>query len=167
MASAMIIDYLKWVQKTDLSYLDKLSYNTFSSNLVMDESTIRSLDLLYNFSTSSTTIWTLFWVLDETQTLMWKRFLKNAIVNPLQDIDKINNRLDIIEEFLNSPILLDKVVNKLKNVADLDNILTRLSLWRANPRDLLNLKRSLQVVLEVFDLIKKEGSEKLIKLLEI
>jgi len=166
-AAALVIDYLESVQKNDLSYLNKLSYNSFSDTLQLDESTIKSLDLLYNFSTNSSKIWTLFWVLDETKTSMWKRFLREAIVSPLQNIEKINKRLDIIEQFLENPILLDKVTNKLKQVADIDNILTRLALWRANPRDLLNLKNSLIVILEVFDLIKKQGSNKLIKLLEI
>ena len=166
-AAALVIDYLESVQKNDLSYLNKLSYNSFSDTLQLDESTIKSLDLLYNFSTNSSKIWTLFWVLDETKTSMWKRFLRDAIVSPLQNIEKINKRLDIIEQFLENPILLDKVTTKLKQVADIDNILTRLALGRANPRDLLNLKNSLIVILEVFDLIKKQGSNKLINLLEL
>ena len=166
-AASLVLNYLKSSQKTDLSYLNKLSFNTFSDSLDLDESTIKSLDLLYNFSTKSSKIWTLFWVLDETKTAMGRRFLRDAIISPLQDVEKINKRLDIINEFLQNPILLDKVTKELKQVADLDNILTRLALWRANPRDLLNLKRSLQVILDVFELIKKEGSDKLIKLLNV
>jgi DNA mismatch repair protein MutS len=80
--------------------------------------------------------------------------LRNAIVNPLQDISEIEKRQNIIEEFLLDKILLDKVTEKLKMVADLDNILTRLSLNRANPRDLLNLKKSLETILEIYELIK-------------
>jgi len=166
-AAWLVLDYLKWVQKTDLSYLERLSYNSFSDNLQLDESTIRSLDLLYNFSTNSSKLWTLFGVLDETKTSMWKRFLRDAIINPLQDIEKINIRLDIIEQFLYNPILLDKITTKLKQVADIDNILTRLALWRANPRDLLNLKNSLIVILEVFELIRQQGSNKLVRLLKL
>ncbi len=166
-AANLVLEYLKNTQKTDLSYLNKLSYNSFLDVLQLDESTIKSLDLIYNFSTNSSKIWTLFWVLDKTKTAMWRRFLKSAIISPLQDINKINKRLDIIEEFLSSPILLDKVSNELKQVTDLDNLLTRLALWRANPRDLLNLKNSLEIILEVFELIKKQGSKKLVKLLWI
>jgi DNA mismatch repair ATPase MutS len=54
--------------------------------------------------------------------------LRESIVKPLQDIEEIKKRHNIIEEFLKDPVLLDKVVIKLKNVADLDNILTRLAL---------------------------------------
>jgi DNA mismatch repair ATPase MutS len=63
--------------------------------------------------------------------------------------------------------LLDKVQNHLKYVSDLDSILNRLALNRSWPKDLLNLKKSLQEIIEVFDLIEKEGSEKLKKLINI
>jgi DNA mismatch repair protein MutS len=64
-------------------------------------------------------------------------------------------------------ILLDKLRAKLKHVSDLENILTRLSLGRANPKDLLNLKRSLELIVDSLELIKKEGSSKLNNLLKI
>lgn len=166
-ASSLILEYLESVQKTDLKYLDSISFETFSDYMDLDESTIRSLDLLYNFSSNSSKLWTLFWLMDKTKTSMWKRFLREAITKPLQDIKEIEKRQDIIEEFLKDTILLDKVSNKLKLVSDLDNILTRLALWRANPRDLINLKNSLQVILDTFELIKKNWNNKLVKLLNI
>lgn len=166
-ASALILEYLESTQKTDLSYLDSISFETFSDYMDLDESTIRSLDLLYNFSSKSSKLGTLFWVLDKTKTSMWKRFLREAIVKPLQDVSEIERRQNIISEFLKSPIILDKVSSMLRNVADLDNILTRLALWRANPRDLISLKRSLETILEVYEIIKKDWNTKLINLLEI
>jgi DNA mismatch repair protein MutS len=98
---------------------------------------------------------------------MWKRLLKQSIINPLKNKWNIDSRLEIIDEFLKNKILLNKTREKLKWVSDLENILTRLALWRANPRDLLNLKRSLELVIEATELIKKEGSKKLIWLLRI
>ena len=166
-ASALILEYLESTQKTKLDFLDKIRTETFSDFMDMDESTIRSLDLLYNFSSKSSKLWTLFWVLDKTKTSMWRRFLREAIVKPLQDIDEINKRQDIIEEFLKDSILLDKVTSELKQVADLDNILTRLALWRANPRDLIALKNSLKTILNIYKTIKESGNEKLVKLLNI
>ena len=166
-ASAIILEYLESVQKTNLDYLDSISVETFSDFMDLDESTIKSLDLLYNFASKSSKLWTLFWVMDKTKTAMWRRFLRESIVKPLQDIDEINKRQDIIEEFLKDSILLDKVTTELKQVADLDNILTRLALWRANPRDLIALKNSLITILWVFEMIKNSWNEKLVKLLGI
>jgi DNA mismatch repair ATPase MutS len=68
---------------------------------------------------------------------------------------------------LKNPVLLDKVTWELKQVADLDNILTRLALWRANPRDLIALKTSMQVILKVYEIIKENWDEKLTNLLKI
>jgi len=166
-AWALVLEYLESSQKTDLSYLDSIKYETFSDYMDLDESTIRSLDLIYNFSSKSSKLWTLFWVLDKTKTPMWRRFLRESILKPLQDIKEIEKRQDIIESFLSKPILLNKVTSCLSKVSDLDNILTRLALWRANPRDLISLKNSLKTILEVFEMIKKDWDDKLIELLEI
>ena len=166
-AGALVLEYLESSQKTDLSYLDSIKYETFSDYMDLDESTIRSLDLIYNFSSKSSKLWTLFWVLDKTKTPMWRRFLRESILKPLQDIKEIEKRQDIIESFLSKPILLNKVTSCLSKVSDLDNILTRLALWRANPRDLISLKNSLKTILEVFEMIKKDWDDKLIELLEI
>jgi DNA mismatch repair ATPase MutS len=49
----LILEYLESVQKTNLDYLNSISYETFSEFMDLDESTIRSLDLLYNFASKS------------------------------------------------------------------------------------------------------------------
>jgi len=166
-SSALLLDYLETNQKASLDFLNSISYESFDEFMWIDENTIRNLDLIYNMATKSNTVWTLFWVLNNTKTSMWARMLREQVIKPLQDIDAINTRLNIIEEFLKDVILLSKVRDKLKLVSDIDLILNRLALWRAMPKDLLNLKKSLETVLEVFDLVKKSGNKKLIKLLEI
>ncbi len=166
-SSSLLLEYLKENQKSEFSFLKTISYETFSDYMDIDESTIKNLDLIYNFSTKSSTVWTLFWVLNKTKTAAWTRFLREQIIKPLQDIDEINRRQDMIEEFLENPILLDKVQSELKFVSDIDTILNRLALNRALPRDLLNLKKSLQSIVNVFTIIKKEGSESLQKILKI
>ena len=160
-AAAQVIEYLKVNQKSDLSFLDSLSYESFSSFLDLDETTIRSLDLIYNMSTKSSKLGTLFWILDDTKTSMGTRYLRDQILYPLQDIKEIKKRQDYIEEFYKNPVLLDKVQNKLKGVSDIDAILNRLALWRAGVKDLTHLKKSLQAIQEVMNLIESDGSKKL------
>ncbi len=166
-SSALLLEYLKSNQKSEFSFLNSISFDNFSDYMDIDESTIKNLDLIYNFSTKSSTVWTLFWILNRTKTASGTRFLREQIIKPLQDIKEIEKRQDMIEEFLKSPVLLDKVQWHLKYVSDVDTILNRLALNRANPRDLLNLKRSLQSIVSVLEVIKKDGSEKLNKILEI
>ena len=166
-SSALLLEYLKENQKSEFGFLDKISFDSFSGYMDIDESTIKNLDLLYNFSTKSSTVWTLFWVLNKTKTASGTRFLREQIIKPLQNIEEIEKRQDMIEEFVNSPVLLDKVQWHLKYVSDVDTILNRLALNRALPRDLLNLKRSLQSIVSVLEIIKESGSDKLNKILEL
>jgi len=87
--------------------------------------------------------------------------LKEQIIKPLNNLEQIKKRLDFVEEFTKNKILLDKVRIELEYVSNINSILNRLALNRANPRDLLNLKKSLQSILSVFEIIQKEGTNKL------
>lgn len=166
-ASALLLDYIEWNQKTELSFLKSISYETFSDFMWVDENTIRNLDLIYNFSTKSSNTWTLFGVLNNTKTSMWGRRLRESVVRPLQDIKEIERRLNIIDELIQDKILLSKIQDRLKLISDIDLIMNRLALGRAMPRDLLNLKKSLSMMKECINLIKDSGNEKLITLLKI
>ncbi len=165
-AASMLLEYLETNQKSKLDFLNKISLLNYKGYMQLDEATIKNLDLLYNFSTKSKTNWTLFWLLNKTSTPMWCSFLQEQIIKPLNDIDDINNRLEFIEEFKNNKILLDKTRKQLSWVSNINSILNRLALNRANPRDLLNLKSSMQSILNVFKLINTEGSEKLKRIIK-
>jgi len=166
-ASVLLLKYLSHNQKTDLKFLQTISFMSFDLYMNLDESTIFSLDLLYNLSTKSATLWTLFWVLNKTKTWAWNRMLREQIIKPLQDLDQIIERHKFIAEFYKNKILLDEIREKLWYVADIDSILNRVALNRTNPRDLLNLKRSLQSILEVTDIINQKGSNTLKKIIEV
>lgn len=139
--------------------MKSLSFDSFSTYMDLDEATIKSLDLIYNFSTNSSKLWTLFWVLNDTKTAMWYRFLKEQIVKPLQNINEINKRYEFIDEFVKNPILLEKVQLKLKTINDIDAILNRLAINRCLPRDLINLKKSLISVVEIYEIINESQNE--------
>lgn len=157
----LLLEYLSHNQKADLSFLQQISYMSFDSFMNLDDATIYSLDLLYNLSTKSSSIWTLLGVINKTKTSAGNRMLREQIIKPLQSIEKIEERLTFVNEFYNNKILLDEIREQLTYVADIDSILNRIALNRTNPRDLLNLKRSLQWVLEVIHIINKKGSKKL------
>ena len=164
-ASAQLLKYIGENQRSDLNFIKNLSYETFSGYMWLDEATIKSLDLIYNMAIWSKTQGTLFGVLDETKTAMWKRYLREQILHPLQDIKEIENRQKFIECFKSDSILLDKIRSELNFVADIDAILTRLSLERSGPRDLLSLKRSLEAIKQVIMLIEKSENKQLKKIL--
>ena len=160
-ASNLLLKYLQDNQKSDLKHLNKIWVENFSKYLEIDESTLNNLDIIYNFQTKSATVWTLFWVLNKTHTPMGKRFLRDSLIKPLKSKIEIEKRQLIVKELLDNTILREKIIEKLKGICDLENILTRLALNRANPRDLLNLKNSLQNILDLIEVIKSEGSSEL------
>jgi len=166
-ASNLLLVYLKENQKSELKHLKNIWVENFSDFLELDESTINNLDLIYNFQTKSATQWTLFWILNKTNTPMWKRFLRDSILWPLKDKTEIETRHVIIWELLNDRILLDDIIAKLKQVSDIENILSRLALNRSNPRDLINLKNSLENIVEVLEIINTRWSNKLRKIFDL
>jgi DNA mismatch repair protein MutS len=94
----------------------------------LDESTIRSLDLIYNISLKSKTEGTLFAALNETKTPMGKRLLREEILHPLQDISEIQKRQKFIHACKSNTIILEKIRTELNYISDTDAILSRLSL---------------------------------------
>lgn len=157
----LLLEYLSHNQKADLKFLQSLRYMNFDSYMNLDDSTIFSLDLIYNLSTKSSSVWTILWVLNKSKTAAWNRYLREQIIKPLQNIVEIETRHNYIQEFYSDKILLDEVRQDLMYVADIDSILNRIALNRTNPRDLLNLKKSLESVMKVIELIQQKGSKKL------
>ena len=164
-AASQLLEYLEENQKSSLSFLKDLSYETFSNYMDLDEGTIRNLDLIYNIFTKTSVKWTLFWVLNETKTVMWARFLRENILKPSQNIEEIKKRQNFVEEILKNPILMDKLQKKLSFISDIDTIMNRVMLERASPKDLLNLKKSLQAFLDIYELIELDWSDKLKEIL--
>jgi DNA mismatch repair protein MutS len=77
-------------------------------------------------------------------------------LKPSQNIEQIQERQIFVEEILRNPILMDKLQKKLSFISDIDTIMNRVMLERASPKDLLNLKKSLQAILEIYELINLE-----------
>ena len=164
LSSALLLDYLVSNQKSDLWFLDTIWLIDNTHYLWLDESTIRNLDLVYNFSTKSSTVWTLLWLLNKTKTPMWSRFTRNAILEPLLDLWEIEMRHKLISELAKNKPLLDEIRDDLSQVGDIDAILNRLAVNRASPRDLLWLKRSLQAIMNVADTLAEKWTAVLQKI---
>lgn len=165
-ASATLLQYIIENQKSELWFIQNLRYESYGKYMGLDESTIRSLDLVYNVAIASKNQGTLFGTLNETKTAMGKRYLREQILQPLQDVKEIKKRQEFIEIFKSNTIFLDKIRSELNYIADLDAILSRLSIGRAGPRDLLSLKKSLISVRNVIELIESSENPKLKKILQ-
>ncbi len=151
-ASGAIISYLEATQKMALSHLLRLKFYSKSEFMVLDESTRTNLELVANVQ-NNTKEGSLLGVLDLTQTAMGGRRLRQYIIEPLTDVERIRDRQEGVEEFFSDSINRGKVREVLKKVSDLERLISRLSCGTANARDLIGLKNSLKVVPRIKELI--------------
>ena len=137
-----LLAYLHETMMTDLSQINRLERITTEQFMNLDATAIRNLELIKNMRDGSKR-GTLLDILDFTGTSMGSRCLKNWIECPLLDIVKIRERQDAVEELVLNPALRDSLQESLKEVFDLERILSRLEVGSANARDLVSLRASL------------------------
>ena len=141
-SSGALLEYLKFQKKNKLKHILKIQPAATSGFAKLDPSTIRNLELLKPLQTEDRG-GTLISVLDKTATSMGARLLRKWITRPLKDISKINSRLDSVEWLKNDVFVRGELQIKLRGVADIERLISRITFERANARDLVALKRSL------------------------
>lgn len=142
MSLGMLINYLYETQKTSPEHLKKLHFYNTGDYLYLDSGTRKNLELTETVRGKKGQ-GTLYGVLDCTNTAMGGRQLKKWIEEPLKNIDLINNRLDAVEELYNNLMISNNIREYLKNVYDIERLLSRIVYGNCNGRDLNSLKQSL------------------------
>lgn len=154
--SSALLGYLQTTQKSHVQHIKKILYLEENSGMLLDRSTMINLEL---FSTirDSDTKGSLLSVLDETQTAMGGRLLKEWLKNPLVEKEKILYRHDAVEELFDLQ-KQENTRNTLAEITDIERVLSRLSVGIGNARDLINLKNSLEKIKEAKNLINTYDS---------
>ncbi|MDR2902425.1 MAG: DNA mismatch repair protein MutS [Lactobacillales bacterium] len=144
-AAGVLIDYILMTQKGAVPHL--LPPRQIVSNRFMeiDASTRRSLELTRSLSDDKKSK-SLLDVLDMTQTGAGGRLLASRLSSPLLDMDEINERLDKIDYFIQNPVVCEDVVRILKTVPDIERSLSRLSVGRGGPRDIVLIALGLEKI---------------------
>lgn len=148
-------------QKSYISHMRRLSYESYQSYMKLDPATIKSLDLVYNIHTASKTQWSLFGAINDTKTPMWKRFLYDSILHPLQDEKEIKKRQKYMLAWGKDQILLENVRQELGKIWDLESLLSRFMHKRVQARDLLKLKHSLIAIKNIYKMIEESWNKTL------
>ena len=151
-AGGALLAYIQETQKTDISHIRKISPLAQSGYLVIDDASRRNLELTETIIGGKRT-GSLLWVLDLTCTPMGARFLHNQILFPLQDEDKIHQRLGSLEHLLSDGRMLDTIRQYLDDIYDIERLCSRLALGQGNARDMNSLGLSLARLPEIKDLL--------------
>ncbi len=144
-AAAAILLYLRQTQNAQLSHITSLRLYEPGEYMILDVTTQRSLELVTNLS-DATRRNTLLEVIDHTSTAMGGRLLRSWILEPLRVRSRITERLDAVQLLVESYTLRHRLTETLRGVADLERIVARAVCKTANPRDLVALRQSLELV---------------------
>ena len=148
-----LLNYLVVNQKRNMDHLEEIVIKKNDDYLKMDIHTMRNLELTESMRNKER-MYSLLWLLDDTKTAMGSRKLKSWIEFPLVDKDKIEKRYDVVSILNQEFILCEELRKYLYEVYDLERLCGRIALKTANARDLLQLKKSLEVLPKINDILK-------------
>ena len=162
-ASGVILNYLQETQKANLSHLNKISAYNPSEYMSLDYSTKRNLEITFSMHDGGRE-GSLISILDKTETAMGGRLLKKWISSPLRRLDLILKRQESVEELLKNKTLRNSLLTGLKEIGDLERLISKVCTGRANPREIVSIKTSLKKIPVIKDLLNSITGKTLIQL---
>ena len=150
-AAGCLLQYARDTQRSTLPHIRTITAENRDKSVMLDASSRRNLELDINLSGGVEN--TLFDVLDTTATTMAGRLLRRWLNRPLQDLTTLEDRQNSIAEF-QANFLHENLREHLKNIGDMERILTRVALRSARPRDLTRLYASLATLPEIASALK-------------
>ncbi|MFO7461235.1 MAG: DNA mismatch repair protein MutS [Desulfatiglandales bacterium] len=157
-AAGAVVYYIQKTQKSNPDHIKEIVTYRLGDYLFLDEATIRSLELFRTLKRQSSK-GSLFHVLDRAVTPMGSRQLARWIGYPLLDLREIRRRLAAVASFRDDRMTREGVQGELRGIYDLERLNGRISLGRANARDLVALKTSLQRLPSIKGLLAASPSE--------
>lgn len=145
-AAGAILHYLNENQQDKTSHITSIARIDEDRYVWLDKFTIRNLEL--SFSNNENAV-TLIDIIDQTVTPMGSRLMKRWVALPLKDKQPIEERLQVVEYFLGEKDSALTISEKLKQVGDLERIISKVSVVRISPRELTQLKKALQLTTEI------------------
>ncbi|MGC9946240.1 MAG: DNA mismatch repair protein MutS [Bryobacteraceae bacterium] len=145
-AAGAILHYLRETQRAALEHLDRPTFYDRAESMLLDAVTVRNLELVEPLFAGERTDATLLHVLDQTETGMGGRLLRQRLLRPSLDRAEIEGRLDAAAELLQQTILRAELRKQLGGILDIERLLAKITMGVANPRDVLALGRSLEKI---------------------
>lgn len=159
-AAGAILHYLKDTEHPNLGHITSIQRIDREDHLWMDRFTIRNLELFGGADGSHT----LLKVLDNTVSAMGARLLKRWMVLPLNNIAKINERLNTVEFLIKEVDLRNKISQGIKQAGDVERLVSKVPLKKVNPREVLQIAKGLQQTALIKDICELSSSEYLKRL---
>jgi DNA mismatch repair protein MutS len=157
-ASGAILYYLSETQHHKLKHITSISRIAEDVYVWMDRFTIRNLELYQGTSLQSVT---LLDVIDKTTSPMGGRTLKRWLALPLKNAEKIKKRHRVVNYFLKQKTLLSDVTSHIKQIGDIERLISKVATAKVSPREVIQLKNSLDAIVPIKTLALKSENDAL------
>jgi DNA mismatch repair protein MutS len=145
-AAGAVLYYLSETQHNQLKHIQVISRIAEDNYVWMDRFTVRNLEL---YSSNSLNAVTLLDVIDKTISPMGGRLLKRWLALPLKNINDIQNRDELVKYFIDSNDFSETVSYQIKQISDLERLISKVATAKASPREIVLLKDSLKAILPI------------------
>ncbi len=160
-AAGAVLHYLEDTEHRDTAHIAGISRIDEDKFVWLDKFTIRNLEIIHSQNDGGVP---LIDILDCTVTPMGSRQLRKWMILPLKDKSAIEERLLMVDTFFNDRAFAEKIIEPLKHIADLERLISKVAVNRINPREVLQLKRSLRCILPIKQALSSHNSPELKKL---
>lgn len=148
-AAGVALHYLNETEHRNLQQISSVSRIEEDRYMWLDRFTIRNLELIGSANENAIS---LVDVLDKTCSPMGARLLRRWIIMPLKERKPIQERLDVVEFLVNNDELRESLLLELKQIGDLERLISKIGLQKANPREVIQLKRALYAIFNLKDI---------------
>ncbi|MGI6718601.1 MAG: DNA mismatch repair protein MutS [Bacteroidales bacterium] len=163
-AGGGILHHLTETCHDKIAHINTIKRINEDNNVWLDKFTIRNLELINGLHNNSICLMD---VIDNTVSPQGSRTLRLWVVMPLTDINKINIRQDITEYLIKNNVLRDFLREKLKDIGDIERIVSKIATGRVNPREIVHLKNSLIYLKELKEEFVKTNFKHLIDIAHV
>lgn len=160
-AAGAILYYLEETEHREVQHISAISRIAEEKYVWLDKFTIRNLELVFPQHEGGVPLIT---ILDQTCTPMGSRMMKKWMVLPLKDKQAIEERLNVVDFFYQNSASIDEIVAPLKLIGDLERLISKVVVGRANPREMNQIKRALKSTLPIKEMLKTQKNPTLKRL---
>ena len=160
-SAGAILYYLAETEHNKLQHISAISRIEHDKYVWIDRFTARNLELTQSTHEKGVP---LIQILDKTISPMGSRLLKRWIILPLKDVLQINERLDAVELFIKEPDTHTNIVQYIKQIGDLERLISKVPMGKINPREVIQLKRALQAIQPIKEICSNSNNNGLKKI---
>lgn len=157
-ASGVVLHYLSETQHRRLQHINTIKRIAEEEYIWMDRFTIKNLEL---YQSSNANAVTLLDVIDKTISPMGGRMLKRWLALPLKNIEKIRRRHQVISHLNEHEPILQKLQHGIKQMGDLERLISKVATGKINPKEVIQLKNSLEATIPIKQITAKSSNEAL------